>query len=374
MLAKPVYHGVEVKNSFVPPIDKTKGPIVMTGPIYNAVSSEHKCSMIPEKADLPLQVSHPVLPANFQHKYNPFEPRKELDNGMLGPIYDVPREHHFREIISNALILSDLVYKDKDMSHNVYCPEAPNTEAVKTLLGPVYEILNEHHYNQINAISNELKTLQNPVYVPEARHAYSEITKHVEQLEKLEGPVYNVKRDHHFREIFKQIDHVKKLQGPIYDLNLPKHHFNAIDQHMEAIKELKGPIYDVESKSHFNGIIKHVEELKALQGPIYSLGPIGHKYTGDVLEPPAIDQKTLHGPKYDIDNQHQFSEIIAHANKLKDMTGPVYNLEERTHHFRELTKHVEGLAPLAKPILVGKFSIVFTLQATTYDFDLLLIK
>merc|ERR1719225_412279 len=123
---------------------------------------------------------------------------------------------------------------------------------------------------------------------------------------------------------------------------------------MEAIKELKGPIYDVESKSHFNGIIKHVEELKALQGPIYSLGPIGHKYTGDVLEPPAIDQKTLHGPKYDIDNQHQFSEIIAHANKLKDMTGPVYNLEERTHHFRELTKHVEGLAPLAKPILVDE--------------------
>ena len=146
-----------------------------------------------------------------------------------------------------------------------------------------------------------------------------------------------------------------------------KHHFNAIEQHMEEIKNLHGPVYDVERKNHFNSIIKHVEELKDLKAPIYSFGAPGHKYTGDVLEPPAIEQKSLHGPRYDIDNQHHYSEIITHANKLKDLTGPVYNLEETTHHFRELTKHVDSLAPLAKPILVGKFKLIWKRYISNHD-------
>ena len=96
------------------------------------------------------------------------------DAGMLGPVYNVLHDHHFREVISSALALSDMASNkfDKDMQSNLYFPDAPETEKVKSLLGPVYDILSEHHFNQINAVSNELKTLQNPVYIPEAKHHY----------------------------------------------------------------------------------------------------------------------------------------------------------------------------------------------------------
>ena len=51
---------------------------------------------------------------------------------MLGPVYNVLHDHHFREVISSALALSDMVSNkfDKDMASNLYFPDAPETEAV----------------------------------------------------------------------------------------------------------------------------------------------------------------------------------------------------------------------------------------------------
>ena len=77
------------------------------------------------------------------------------------------------------------------------------------------------------------------------------------------------------------------------------------------------------------------------------------------MEPAPTARPELHGPRYDIDSQHHFSEIISHAQKLKDLHGPVYDPEgETTHHFHEMTKHVESLLLMAKPVFVeeGKHS------------------
>ena len=264
-MAGPVYHGIDPKNKYAPTDKRVAGPLVMNGPVYKGMEN-HKFNTMPDKAEITAEVHHPVLPTNYQHKYNPFDPKKEVtDVGMRGPVYDVLDDHHFREVISAAISLSPNNTFNSDMSTNLYYPEVSETEKVTSLLGPVYDILSEHHFNQINAVSNELKSLQNPVYLPEASHHYREIEKHVDTLEKLTGPIYDIKRDHCFKEIFKSIDKVKKLQGPIYDLGLPTHHFSQIEQHLDNIKELKGPIYDVESKNTFSQIIKHVEELKALQ-------------------------------------------------------------------------------------------------------------
>ena len=314
MLAGPIYHGVQVKNEFVPPLEKVQSAKTLNGPVLQGVGGEHKYNLVEtegwkNRLESDPNVQHPILPTERQHKFNMVEAegfkKVESVKGMLGPIYNVLHDHHYREIISNALILSDLGGKiDKDMAVNMYSPEAPQVPEIKTLLGPVYDILNEHHYNQINNVAHELKTLQNPVFVPEARHHYSEIGKNVEKLELLSGPVYNIKRDHVFREIFKSIDKIKKLQGPVYDLGLPAHHFQAINEHVDAIKNLQGPIYDQDGKmkSHYNGVIEHVEALKELTGPIYKYGEVGHKYEGShLLEPAATEQRQLHGPKYDID-------------------------------------------------------------------------
>ena len=95
-----------------------------------------------------------------------------------------------------------------------------------------------------------------------------------------------------------------------------------------------------------------------MQAPIYQSS--GHKYEGSqLLEPPAQEMKTLHGPLYDVDSDHHFSEIIAHADKLKNLAGPIYQADGDTkHQFREMTRLVEALMPMAKPVMVeeGKHS------------------
>ena len=84
---------------------------------------------------------------------------------------------HPIQIISNALALSEFYGSkyDYDMTQNDYVPEPPPKHNIKTLLGPVYEVLNEHHYNQIQAIAQELQTLQGPIYTQESKHHFSEI-------------------------------------------------------------------------------------------------------------------------------------------------------------------------------------------------------
>ena len=78
IMAGPVYHGIEVKNQYAPPPKKVDGPIVMAGPIYKGVENTHQCRELPAKGETVTPVNHPILPANYQHKYNPFEPKKEV--------------------------------------------------------------------------------------------------------------------------------------------------------------------------------------------------------------------------------------------------------------------------------------------------------
>jgi len=121
-----------------------------------------------------------------------------------------------------------------------------------------------------------------------------------------------------------------------------KHHFAAIQEHVNTLKTLKAPIYDVESKSHYLEIIKHVESMKDLKGPIYQVGEPGHKFTGSsMFTPEAADLKTLAGPKYNLDADHQFSEIMERVDKLKELQGPVYTTEG-AHQFKEIKRHVES--------------------------------
>ena len=139
-----------------------------------------------------------------------------------------------------------------------------------------------------------------------------------------------------------------------------KHHYTAIQEHLETLKTLKGPVYAVESKNHYLEIIKHAERLKDLKGPIYECGEILHKYDGSSnFTPEATDLKTLTGPIFKIDHANQFSEIISCAQELKELHGPIYQADGDTkHQFREMTRLVEALVPMAKPVMVeeGKHS------------------
>ena len=176
------------------------------------------------------------------------------------------------------------------------------------------------------------------------------------------GPIYMEGTAKHCYKEEPKPDHLKQvhLRGPVYQNDDYKHHFSQIEEHLESLKSLTAPVYNREGgKSLFNAILARVESLKPLQGPVYGFGEVGHKYVGGqdyVYNYGATgpDQKTLHGPKYDIDNEHEFSEIFKNVEQLKELVGPVYEFGESGHHFNELNKHVESLKTLMGPIFVNE--------------------
>jgi hypothetical protein len=245
--------------------------------------------------------------------------------------------------------------------------------------------LSQHHFSEIISCANELKEMHGPIYntddgdsrhqfhemarlveaaVPMAkpifmdeRHSYGEETGKEQGVKTVQGPIYVKDYAKHSYQEQPKPDHLKmvKLKGPVYMTDDYKHHYSAIQGHLETLKTLKAPIYEVEGKSHYLEIIKHAEKLKGLQGPIYDIGEPGNKFTGSSdFTPAAADLKTLHGPKFEIDNGHHFSEIISNANQLKEMHGPIYMDGDTKHQFHEMTKHVESLMPMAKPIFMDE--------------------
>ena len=326
----------------------------------------------------------------YKHHFNQIDQHLEVLKDLKAPIYDNEgkMKSHYEGIIEHVESLKNLkgpIYEfgeigQKYEGSQILQPEATET---KTLHGPKYNIDNDHHFSEIISQCNILKDLVGPVYEGgETHHSFSELKKNVESLKTLVHPIFMDER-HKYGEvthgdgIAKEIhapiymegtakhsyqeqtkpDHLnaKTLKGPIYINDDYKHHFSQIDQHLEVLKDLKAPIYAVECKSHYNGIIEHVESIKSLQGPIYEFGKPGHNFEGgQIMQPPATEMKMLHGPKYEIDNEHHFNNIISKMDKLKDLVGPVYDFGETAHQFSELKKHVESLRTLMGPIFVDE--------------------
>ena len=387
-LAKPIL--VDERHSYGEESSMGQGVKLIHGPIYVDGNSKHHYSEPVKPSDLDAKtLKGPIYYINeddYKHHYNSIQEHIETLKDLKAPIYNVEGKNHYLEIIKHVESLKSLqgpVYDLGPLEHK-YTGDVLEPAAVpsKQLHGPKYAIESEHHFSEIISCANKLKELKGPIYnLDETEHHFREMTKHVESLIPLAKPIFVDERHsygeestkgqgvklihgpvyvagnvtHHYSEPAKSSDlDAKTLKGPIYFNDDYKHHYNAIQEHIETLKDLKAPIYNVEGKNHYSEIIKHVESLKSLQGPIYDKGPLDHKYTGDVLEPAAVPTKQLHGPKYDIDSEHRFSEIISCANKLKELKGPIYNLDETEHHFREMTKHVESLIPLAKPIFVDE--------------------
>ena len=246
--------------------------------------------------------------------------------------YDIDADHHYSEILNHA-------HKLKDLS------------------GPVYNLdETQHHFQEMTKHVESLIPLAKPIFVDE-RHNYGEQSQKEQGVKEVHGPIYvkeNVK--HNYSEKAKGAElQTISLKGPIYMTDDYKHHFSAIQGHVDTLKNLQGPVYQTEGKNHYLGIIKHVEKLQELKGPIYEFGTVEHKFVGGhILLPDATEMKTLHGPKYEIDAEHHFSEIVSNAQKIKDLHGPIYNIDENEHHFREMTRHLESLMPMAKPIFVDE--------------------
>ena len=336
----------------------------LKGPIYVTEDYKHHYQAIQEHLETIKNLTAPIYNKDgVKNLYNAILERVESLKPLKGPIYEFGEAKHNFE--GGQILL-------------------PAASDMKTLLGPKYQIDNDHHFSEIIKQCDRLKELSGPVYdVGETSHSFRELVDHVQSLKPLAYPIL-VDEKHSYSEEQKKEDELvrfisgpiyvkdyakhsyveetkpdhlqtKTLKGPIYINDDYKHHYSAIQEHLETLKTLKGPVYDVESKNHYKAIMDHVESLKALQGPIYSFGDIGHKFEGgQILTPERTDTKTLHGPKYHIDNDHEFNEIAKKVDQLKELVGPIYDVGETGHHFTELKKHVESLRTLMGPVFMDE--------------------
>jgi len=61
------------------------------------------------------------------------------------------------------------------------------------------------------------------------------------------------------------------------------------------------------------------------------------------------------GPVYDIDQAHHYQEIVKHAEKLRQMQGPVYFMPDRQHNFDEMPEMKKKEGELK--VIIDSFNI-----------------
>ena len=101
-----------------------------------------------------------------------------------------------REIIASAAAMAGFAVPRHEIDHDKhgYVPQAPVAlGTTQEMLGPIYDVMQQHNYGQvgglssslkilmplvqINTIVNELNTLTTPVYTPESKNHYQNILK-----------------------------------------------------------------------------------------------------------------------------------------------------------------------------------------------------
>ena len=350
----PVYAGVEHKSSYTEVGDKVTSQPLQSGPVRPGVEANSKFSIVPGRADLAPIVTGPCYPADAGHKFSgeTLEPKFDVQKIQMYPVMDTGHQHSFREIIASAAAMAGFVPSrhDYDIEKHHFVYEAPKQNDVSDLLGPIYDVMAQHNYGQIDTIVNELRTLSTPVYTQESKNHYQAILKDVEKLENLKTPVFDITRDHHYSEIMKNIDSIKNIKGPVYDLGQDsKHHCSEIVKTVDRIKQISAPVYGVDGKSHYNEMEKQVESLKNLSGPIYDIGEV--KYNFNEIEKHADSIKDLNFPVLVTgDSKHCFNEMAKHAEVLKDLIGPVYLAEDVSHGFSVVPPKYETPKDVNGPI------------------------
>jgi hypothetical protein len=110
-------------------------------------------------------------------------------------------------------------------------------------------------------------------------------------------------------------------------------------------KNLIGPVYDIDRKHMYTEIDKKIEGLKSLHGPTYDGIQRDHSYFGS-LEIKLALLKDLTSPIYDIEREHHFVNLGQKLESLKEMSYPVRENVDYSHHFNEIQNKVVVLRSL----------------------------
>ena len=251
-------------------------------------------------------------------------------------------------------------------------PQAPKFQVpdLHETHGPILPVERKHQFPKdtpTRAESTSKDDFKFPVMVQEGGHQFAVVPKSGEKIEKLTGPVLEVSHSHSFKAAEAQKFDYKTLNSPAFTVGVEAgHKFNVIESAQKPVDpvvpgEQKFPIMNVSHDSKFTGPTTSVKscntEVKDLQYPTlinkrkFNTEKSGHSYAADLIQGQEAKVTTeLQGPLYSVDAVHAFKGIMTHAHQLTEISGPVYGVEERQHHFSELGKHAETLKNLTLPV------------------------
>ena len=113
-------------------------------------------------------------------------------------------------------------------------------------------------------------------------------------IKNLVGPVYDIDNQHKFAEIDKTIQDLKSLQGPVY-AGVDKEHkyFGVLEQSWAQLRALANPAYDIERKHGFIDLGKSVEKLQSMTYPVREGVDAGHHF--NLVQDKVINLRNLSG-------------------------------------------------------------------------------
>ena len=150
------------------------------------------------------------------------------------------------------------------------------------------------------------------------------------------------------------------FSGPLYKID-NKHSYNEFEtqvcsdyQHIslillsqvDSLKALVGPLYNIDNKHNYNVVMDKVKNLRDLSGPVMDIEQRDHAYR-EVKQ--SLDSiKNLTGPFYAIDNTHNYKEVPDRVSGQVNLEGPVYQVFNK-HNFNKIADRVSGLKTLEGP-------------------------
>ena len=148
--------------------------------------------------------------------------------------------------------------------------------------------------------------------------------------------------------------------GPLYKID-NKHSYNEFEtqvcsdyQHIspillcqvDSLKALVGPLYNIDSKHNYSVVMDKVKNLRDLSGPVMNIEQRDHAYR-EVKQ--SLDSiKNLTGPFYAVDNAHNYNEVPDRVSGQVNLEGPVYQVFNK-HNFNQIADRVSGLKTLEGP-------------------------
>ena len=134
----------------------------------------------------------------------------------------------------------------------------------------------------------------------------------------LSAPLY-IDQRHLFGEVPKTADKAKEVHGPVYLEGQNEHGYQEVPKAPITAKEMTYPIYlDEESAKHcFSQIERHLDTLKDLKGPVYN-----------------------------VDHECKFNEFMSKVDQLKSLQGPAYDIGESDHHYEGIKQNIAELKNL----------------------------